>query len=150
MKKTAKKTREKAGLLFDRLRSSSRSRPHSPVPPDPDLRGGPPSTSLPGMQAEPILQLPQTTSVPVIIRPSLQIAGAPQSMPGDQGPILPSCPTQFLDSRDHTAPPAGGAGLGNSNSGVGELSEISRLPSSIPLGTHGPVRTNTKLETGPP
>jgi len=145
MKKGAKKAREKAGLFFDRLRSSSRSRPHSPVPPDPDVRGGPRSTSLPVIQTEPTLQLPQTASVPVIILPSLQIASAPQSMPADQGPILP---TQFLDSRNHANPEADEAGPGTSNSEVGEVSEVPRLPSSMSLGPHGPVRTKTKLEAG--
>lgn len=76
----------------------------------------------------------------------MQIVSAPQSMPAEKGPILLA---RVLDTHDHANQQAGEAGLGTSSSGVGELSEVPSLPLSMPLGAHGPVRTNTKLEAGP-
>ena len=144
MKKTLKKAKEKAGRIVDGLRPSSSSRPQSPAPANRDPYVTP-TTPLPPKGPEQFAETPsqsgQADVEPVTIQPSVPIVSAPQSMPTDQGPILPP---QVLNGHDHD----GEAGTGSSDKGGGEPSDVAPLLSSMSLGPHGPVRTNPKLKAG--
>jgi len=127
MKKAAKKAREKTGRLFDRLRSSPRSRSQSPAP-DRDLNVAPQAPLPPEQLAETESQPVQAIAGPSAVQLSSQIVEAPQFVPPDQGPISSA---QFLDRQDDASQEAEPPTIENEGSLINEVKQLRRLPSNL-------------------
>jgi len=145
MPKAAKTARKKAGRLFDRLRSSSRSQ--SPAP-DHGLNVVPQTPLPPEQLAETITQPVQAIAELSTVQISSQIVEAPQCVLPDQCPISSA---ESVDNHDDASQEARPATIETAGSVIDEVTQIRCLPSNLSPGGRGqgPVRISEANDLAP-